>query len=357
MKFLSAEAAHSRLAVSARALSRGPPAALRRMTAGFCPAWVLAVGICCISSAASVSGFVLQKMVLRDPKEVSRWAKIGDITLSPKWFVGFLLAALVPIPANLLVYALAPMSLTTPLSGVTVVLNIVLAPTLLGERVQPWPDVPATVLIVVGMIITTCFGAHQEQATALESGDLLRLGQSRVFLVAGGVILAMLVTCLVCMVIFTRAIDEAAVTRPANPPMLHVLLPGLAAATAGCFSNIGLKAFVELLQAEAPWAQLVLCLLVGTLPFAVLQLNFVNRGLRLYLQTIFFPVYNALLVILNTITASIFYQEYLILLASGDRFGLFWIGVAVVAVGIGFFGLRVPESRESEQLLSDSKTQ
>lgn len=319
---------------------------VRRMTAGICPAWAVAVGICCMASAASVAGFVLQKMVLRDPKEMKRWPKIGDVILSPKWFAGFLLAALVPIPANLLVYALAPMSLTTPLSGVTVVLNIVLAPALLGERVQTWPDVPATALIVVGMIITTCFGAHQEQAAALNSGELFRFGQSPAFLVAGGIISAILVSCVVCMAIFTKEVEAAAAARPANPPVLHVLLPGLAAASAGCFSNIGLKAFVELLQAEAPWTQLVLCLLVGTLPFAALQLNFVNRGLRLYLQTIFFPVYNALLVILNTITASIFYKEYLVLLVQGDRFGLFWLGVAVVAVGIAFFGLRSPETRE-----------
>ena len=73
------------------------------------------------------------------------------------------------------------------------------------------------------------------------------------------------------------------------------------------------------------------------------------------MQTIFFPVYSASLVILNTITASVFYKEYLILLASGNSFALFWAGVAVVAVGIGFFGLRASEQQEGAEFPHTSK--
>lgn len=54
--------------------------------------------------------------------------------MDSEWLVGFLLFAIAPIPFAMLSLALAGQSLIMPLTGVSVVLNQVLAPYVLGER-------------------------------------------------------------------------------------------------------------------------------------------------------------------------------------------------------------------------------
>ena len=55
--------------------------------------------------------------------------------------------------------ALAGQSLIMPLTGVSVVMNQVLAPYILGERLTR-VDVFATVIIVLGIVLSTAFGVH-----------------------------------------------------------------------------------------------------------------------------------------------------------------------------------------------------
>lgn len=324
----------------------GSEMAMHGLYLGILPPWALAVVVCFVASAASVTGFILQKMVLRDRDELKKWPRVFDVTLSPKWFLGFLLVTLVPIPVKLFAYSLGPLSLVTPLAGLAVALNMVLAPAVLGERLQPFVDIPATICIIVGMLVTTAFGAHEDFYSTIDGSVLLMLLQSRSFLPLAVFIGIVFATCVACMLMFARELEDAAVARPENPPISHVLLPALASAGAGCFTAIGLKAFVELAQAQAPWSHLTICVLVGVVPPALVQLNFVNRGLRLYPQTIFLPVYKAALVLLSTACASVFYHEYALLLArdrSGAQLVMFWLGVFLIACGIGAFGLRQAE--------------
>jgi len=123
------------------------------------PPWMLAVLVSITASTFTVAGFVLQKKALHDPGR-RLWPKLGNVVLSPGWIVGFLLTALLPVLGDLVAYSLAPLSLTTPLSGVSVVLNMVIAPWALSEKLQRFPDVPATVLILLGCLLTTMFGDH-----------------------------------------------------------------------------------------------------------------------------------------------------------------------------------------------------
>lgn len=342
----------SHFAVGVQHVNNGSEEVVTNLYLGILPPWSFAVVVCVVASAASVIGFILQKMVLRDQDELKKWPRVFDITLSPKWFLGFLLVTLVPIPAKMFVYSLGPLSLVTPLAGLAVALNMVLAPLVLGERLQLFIDIPATVCIILGMLLTTAFGAHEDFYGIIDGQVLLMLLESRLFLSLALIIGVTFAVCVACMLVFARELEDAAVARPENPPVSHVLLPALASAAAGCFTAIGLKGFVELAQAKAAWSHLAICVFVGVVPPALVQLNFVNRGLRLYPQMIFLPVYKAALVLLSTACASVFFHEYAPVLArdgSGASMVMFCLGVLLVSSGIGAFGLRHPQQAPRAQ--------
>merc|ERR1712154_740086 len=69
---------------------------------------------------------------------------------------------------------------------------------------------------------------------------------------------------------------------------------------------------------------------------AILQLNYLNRGLQLYPQTLFIPVYTSSLIVVTAFGGAIFFQEFE-LMTHSVCFGL---GVTLVACGISLFSLR-----------------
>lgn len=302
-----------------------------------------------VGSLLNVAGFLLQKIALKDVG----WPKIGDIVLSPKWMLGFLLAVIAPFPGDIIAYALAPMSLTAPLSGFTVILNTIVAPRCLGERLQPWPDLAAMLLIVIGCVVSTATGSHTDEYEDFTFQKMLELAKSVDFLVAASILVASLAASIVFMVAKSSRMKEVALQRPDNPPMHHVVLPAFAAAAAGGLTNIWLKALGLMFRTQQPFLALGACLVLGVVPFAILQINFVNRGLGLYFQTVFFPCYSALLVLANTVFGAIFYQEYLPIIQSFWRLVLFVSGVSSVIAGIVLFRFRRalpdPEVSDSEK--------
>mmetsp|Transcript_33111 Transcript_33111/g.72250 ORF Transcript_33111/g.72250 Transcript_33111/m.72250 type:complete len:185 (-) Transcript_33111:31-585(-) len=137
-------------------------------------------------------------------------------------------------------------------------------------------------------------------------------------------------------------IEASAKARPGNPNMCEVLLPALVAAGCGCIANIALKGLGELLQDKAEVVQCSLWLVMALLP-ACVQLNYISRGLRLYQQTVFFPVYNSLLVLTNTAYGLIFYREYDGLLASSSGSVVFFLGILLVMMGVALFARRTSD--------------
>lgn len=308
---------------------------------GFIPAWIAAVAVSLTGSFLNVSGFLLQKMALRDAT-ADTWPRIGDLVLSPKWILGFLLAVVAPFPGDLIAYALAPLSLTAPLSGFTVVLNTIVAPTCLGERLQPWPDLAAMGLILLGCVLSTLTGAHQEDYSSFTFETMLTFCADPVFLVALVFLIISIVYSMVYMARHANAMEAAAQLRPTNPPMMQLVIPAWTAAGAGCLTNLWLKALGVMFQVRAPFLKDVACLLFGVVPFALLQINYLNRGLKLYYQTIFFPTYSALLVLTNTVYGSIFYKEYKTIMNSTGQITTFCLGVTAVIFGISLFRFRSP---------------
>lgn len=312
------------------------------------PSWVLAVLISVGASAMTVTGFVMQKQALHKAEADSKhWPRIGDIVLSPGWLVGFLVTAIFPVVGDLLAYSLAPLSLTAPLSGISVVLNMVIAPRILQEQLQQFPDVPATVLILSGCLMTTAFGNH-DRTESYGADKLIALALRPAFLFG-----SLWGTCCGIVVVLHQRkhrleIEKLAADQPDNPYLPHVLLPASAAALCGAMANIGLKGVGELLKHRSPPMHTILCLVVVA-PSAVVQVNFINRGLGLYPQSIFISVYGAMLILTNTIYGALFYEEYLPLLASQSRFICFASGCSLIMIGIGLFRFRRPVKGKREK--------
>jgi len=123
------------------------------------------------------------------------------------------------------------------------------------------------------------------------------------------------------------------------------------AAGCGCFSNIMLKAVAELISGALLSLDMGVCIVSTLLP-AVLQLNFVNKGLALYQQVVFLPVYTSLLILITTSYGLIFYREYADLVNQRVRCALFSCGVLLIALGVNLFSLR-RSSKHSSGVLSE----
>lgn len=309
---------------------------------GVIPNWVVAVAVSCFGSLLTVSGFVLQKQAVQAPKGRRPWPKVGDIVFSPRWMIGFFLAGVLPLPGALIAYALAPISLLAPLSGFTILVNFVVAPWLLGEKLQLRADVVASMCILVGIVLTTTTGNHDHGETSAQM-NLARLKDlfiQDVFIIAFICLIIIVLAVSACIVVFQNNIEASAAARQMNPPVHHMLLPATLYAGFGCLTNIGLKAVAELMTAGASIFVIGAVAIIGVAPCAYLQLNFLNRGLRLYLQVIFFPVASALLIVTITLYGALFYEEYKTFEGAPIRCVLFCAGVLLVVIGINMFQFR-----------------
>lgn len=311
------------------------------------PMWGIAVAVCISASSLTVFGFVLQKRGASAPGDHTY---IGDFVLNKESMFGFLLVAGAGFPMDLLAYSLAPLSLTSPLSGVTVALNLVFAERLLGEVTQIWPDIPATGLIIFGTLLATMSGAHEEPVWS--NALLLSLLRSRAVRISFGVLLCVIFSGIGYMWWCRETLAKSAKQRGAKPHVYEVLLPAVVSGSCGCISNIGLKAVGVLLRNSGftydvvPWA-------VFTVAAAALQLNYINRGLHLYPQTVFIPIYTAFLVLLSTVVGSVFYQENMQLM-NQIRWQLsFAFGLTCIVAGISLFAFRESEGKGHGESASD----
>lgn len=302
--------------------------------------WAVLLSIA--SSSLTVGGFVIQKKANEAPRRASY--QIGDIVLSGPWLAGFLVAVVVPVPVQVWTYGLAPMSLTTPLGGVSVLLNMAFAPLMLGERLQWWPDMPASVFILAGTVLTTMAGSHEDSEFTFS--ELVQLLGHASVMWALLLLVGTIAGCMGYMEKRRPQIEMSAMQRPLNPNIFEVSLPAVVAAGCGCLTNISLKGVGELLKGGAEFGHLLMWLLTALMT-ALAQLNYINRGLRLYLQTVFFPVYSALLVLTNTLYGLIFYQEYGALVKRPDLSVLFAVGILAIVLGVVLFTFRRSDCNDS----------
>ncbi|CAE8601338.1 unnamed protein product [Polarella glacialis] len=304
--------------------------------------WPLAVALTIVCAALTVTGMILQKKAVSAPQSVPEEGlrqppRLGEMVCTPLWLMGFVFSVVLPVPLQIFTYGLAPMSLLAPLGSIHVLLNLAVTPWLLQERRQLCPDLPASLFILVGTGLTTTSGQHRE--VDYDFQDLLHLASDLPFLCALG-FLVFVVLCSLAVMLTQRAqIEASAKERPDNPRIRDVLLPALVACGFGGIANIMLKCLGELIKEQAGVLKCGVCLLLAALPGAA-QLNFINGGLRLYPQLVFFPIYSAILILVTTCFGLVFFQEYGSLLAHTGRLVVFILGVVFVCLGIVSFTMR-----------------
>jgi len=213
-------------------------------------------------------------------------------------------------------------------------------------------DLTATSLILIGMVLTSIVGPKEE--INYSPAQLLELCLQPAFLAAMSALLLALSGCAAAMWLKRASIARSAELNPSNPNMCHVVMVAFAASGPGAICNILLKAISEMI-AQNHWLE-VIAPVVLLAPAAVLQLNFINRGLRYYPLTVFFPIYNTTLVFGNTTCGAIFFEEYKILFGNSVNTMVFLFGIAFVSAGILCFAWRSIGTADTTESNTSSNT-
>ena len=137
--------------------------------------WVMGAFIAILAAFISNFGLNLQKLAhlelaYEDPLKRSGLKnpeKRQSYLLNPRWITGLALTVLGSI-ADFAALAFAAQSLVAILGSLTLVVNILLAPLMLNEKVSQ-TDVRAVVMIVIGCMIAVAFGQHESKIHTLEN--------------------------------------------------------------------------------------------------------------------------------------------------------------------------------------------
>lgn len=101
-----------------------------------------------------------------------------------------MLMGVLTLPADALAYTFAAQSIVAPFAGITLILNQVLAPCILHEKVTKVGKV-ASIIIFSGTTLATVFGSHATESFSLK--DLLALMTQRAFVYAQTVLVLLMI--------------------------------------------------------------------------------------------------------------------------------------------------------------------
>ena len=119
--------------------------------------WVVGVVLAALAAFISNLGYNLQKYQHNIARENSQTVRARSWQLY--WYLGVALVVFGSV-GDLAALSISPQSLIAPLGSLTLVSNVIVAPLLLKERVQLWPDIAATLIIVVGSSVAVAFADH-----------------------------------------------------------------------------------------------------------------------------------------------------------------------------------------------------
>jgi len=300
---------------------------------------ILGMGLCVIASVGSTIGLILQKLAHTKQEVLSddeKWPEYNGIICAPYWVIGLVLLVAVPFPLDLVAFTLAPQSLVVPLTGVTLVLNQVLAPWMLNEKLTRL-DWIATGVICVGIVCATAFGSHCSYTYTLQ--QMVNLFEETIFIVCE---VAWLIMCAFCTFWVMGgaerfADDQGAINRSRS--VAFAVLSG----SVGGQQQIFLKATGEMIEASlddrGEWDRFEpYMFILGCAVFAVGQIVLLNKGLVLWTAVKYLPIYNVALILCSTTFGGVFYKE----MESLDTTGLimFPLGVAIVVIGSMILALK-----------------
>jgi len=265
----------------------------------------------------------------------------------PIWWAGLILILTASGPLDMAALALVPQSVFAPLSGLTLCLNAVISPWLLGENLAD-ADAAATALVVIGAGLTTVFGDHKKQDFTVDQlVAIMSKDQVMVWLSCTWMVMALLL-----MMLKTTWFRKHYLNN--KGARVGPLVYGVIAGIAGAQQFLFLKASVEIVKhaiehgavAFSHWSSYAF--VVIAVVCALLQIRYLNEGLALYDNVIFLPMYNTWLIMIGVANGGIVYTEFANA-AHGKKFVYFFLGMGLALTGISMLTLRPGASSEEPE--------
>ena len=318
--------------------------------------WILGVGISIFFSITNSLGINLQKYALNKMQKERISEAVRDAEppstnspfRNPTWLCGFILVAMGSL-LDFVAFGMAPQTLLAPLAALSLVWNLMLAPLLHGEQVtrRKWQ---ATLIIMFGVTSTVIFNSHATPEYQLD--DLIRLYHQTtmtVYMVAVTSMLACMFGVVRCIEAPERAMrrarragferlaesagaygdvddgsdigtsgeSESALNvrdLQAEWKLVHITCYGGIAGTFGGQSVLLAKSTVELIKTSLfnggdAYKQLPFYLILsGMAVTLLLQISFLNEGLRRFDALLIFPTYQAFWILMSVLGGIMYFQ-------------------------------------------------
>jgi len=285
---------------------------------GFGEYWYVGVFLSLLGAVISTVGYVLQ-----------RWSHQRNDSLPPekrlppfRQWANLLGVACLGLEALFEALSLnfAPESLIASLGSIAVVLNLILAPRLLGEKMRPG-DLLITALVIVGTTICVFFSAHSDSENTWDDlyGKFFQPQFVLYFLLLLLVSLLMLALAgrmhLICKPMARNHLRDAYIWTPEfGVRARRVALPSIAAICAGFVAMLG-KATVELisdtLQGDNEFKHFGSWLIpLAVVAFLFFQIRFLNESLRIYSALSIVPFYETMNSICGILNGAVYYRDF-----------------------------------------------
>lgn len=306
--------------------------------------YLAGVGIALCTTAMSALGMSLQKLShqrLEAARESARRRHKVDPKLAayrqPLWITGIVLMAASSL-LSLAVFALVGQSVASAFASITIVWNMILAVSLLRERITPL-DILVAGLCISGTILTVYFGSKGAgQGSFLSLNDILTLIK-RPAAIAGWVVFGLAVLAFGgYTVAMDRALFRGTVTRRDASFRVTIFTRAVTAGTfsgfVGFFSKAVVSIFAKSTQnVSANLGRWEVWIFLILLPVAlVFQVSFLNSSLRSFPAAEAVPLYQSMVVVMGVIFGWTLYNE-----AAGKTGGQvvgFICGILVILLGI-----------------------
>ncbi len=328
--------------------------------------WIIGVGFSILSTVLSCLGMILSKIAHNQQARLpddKKYPEIAGIVCSPCWWGSFLVMGLIPFPADFIAFSYAAQSIVVPFAGLTIMLNQLLAPCILDEKLTK-KDMIASVFIFSGCVVSTAFGTHDPDNKSIcdllnlftepgffvalaflilavsaaiwninsyastikvaKNAEALKAGDAKVVSEEEGVAKTEHIRPASCKADIAAEAERKESNRGSQQQKgrLEKLRPfsyGLVAGASGGIQNVCFKTAGMLMRKGFENREGVRSVWKGPYPYfflviviflAIQQITWLNKGLAQYDAVLALPLYNACYMILSTTYGGIYYKEF-----------------------------------------------
>ena len=339
------------------------------------PTWIIGVilsfSACCLSN----TGVNMQKLAHNRKKRLPHHNVVKD----PRWIIG-MASVIVGSVLDLVSYGFASMSLLAPLGATTLIVNLFVAPCMLGEQLTRY-DIIVTLIILSGTVLSVAFGSKAD--ASFTAAELKHLYTYTLFIVYISITIALVIPALVFLiVIYKRSkkptsnafmpsrhgdspVDSASMgPEPSSTPVikktyivtdgqrrieafLYPCMAGVCGAHSVLFAKSSTAMVLESIssgdnQFDQPLPYFFIVFLGFLL---VMQMKFLNNGLARADALYVVPIYQVCWVVMNAVVGMTYFRDFAEMTTLSAV--MFAIGILITSIGVGLLSRRestaVPE--------------